>query len=250
MNAWETFAPHALYLVGGVGTLWMRGCLSTTLPRFAECLALGTAYSAAFFSLAGLLPLSRFLRAKPSPDWRDAVCHAEVAIVLGFGYEQTATGQMQPGTANRALLTWALAHTTAPTLLVQEGVWVAACSAETTSCVVEGRTLRRIHLHDPAHYINTLSTAARAMEVITQLGAKTVVLIAHDQQLSRAAADFERVKQMRPAWRALHFVIPEIPPMPYAPRSVHFQTRNSLFWRLAELFIARPRDFLSRISDS
>jgi len=247
MNAFKIFAPHGLALVGGIGALWLGGRCPTGGCRLWEAAAFGIVYSAAFFALVGLLPLSRYLRAKPSANWRDAARNADVAIILGFGYELTSTGQMQPGAANQALLEWALAHTTARTLLVQEGVWVAACPVEATTCVVGERALRRIHPHDPAHYINTLATAVMAMDFMVQLGAKPAVLVAHDQQLARAAADFERARQKNPAWRDLRFIIPYLPAMPYVPRSVHIQTRNAGLWRLAELFIARPRDFLSKI---
>ena len=247
MNAFKVFAPHGLALVGGIGALWLGGRCPTGGCRLWEAAVSGIAYSVLFFALVGLLPLSGYLRAKPSANWRDAARNADVAIILGFGYELTSTGQMQPGAANQALLEWTLAHTTAQTLLTQEGVWIAACSAEATTCVVGNRVLRRIHPHDPTHYINTLATAVMAMDFMVQLGAKTAVLVAHDQQLSRAAADFERARQEKPAWHELRFIIPELPATPYVPRSVHVQTRNAGLWRLVELFIARPRDFLSQI---
>ena len=247
MNAIKVFAPHGLALVGGLGALWLGGRCPTGKCHLWEAVAFGIAYSAVFFALVGFLPLSRYLRARPSANWRGVARNADVAIILGFGYELTSTGQMQPGVANQALLEWTLAHTTARTVLVQEGVWVAACPVEATTCVVGERALRRIHPHDPTHYINTLATAVMAMDFMVQLGAQTAVLVAHDQQLARAAADFERARQTNPAWRDLRFIIPDLPAMPYVSRSVHLQTRNAGFWRLAELFIARPRDFLSQI---
>ncbi|MBN1919787.1 MAG: hypothetical protein JW892_00965 [Anaerolineae bacterium] len=249
MNAIKVFIPHLLVLVGGIGALWLGGCGHPDECRLLESVASGVLCSVAVFLLVGVLPLSRYLRAKPTANWRDAAQHADVTIILGFGYELSATGQMQPGAANQALLEWTLANTTAQTLLVQEGVWVAACQSEETTCVIEGRTLRRIHPHDPTHYVNTLATAVMAMDLMVQLGVQTAVLVAHDQQLARAAADFELARQQQAVGRELRFIIPELPAMPYVARSLHPQTRNAGLWRLAELFIARPRDFLSQVPD-
>lgn len=247
MNALKVFAPHVLALVGGMGALWLGGYRPTGGYCLWGSVALGFAYSVAFLVLVGLLPFSRYLRARPSGNWREAARRADVAIIMGFGYELSPSGQMQPGAANQALLEWTLANTTAQTLLVQEGVWVAACQPEETTCVAEDRILRRIHPHDPTHYVNTLATAVMAMDLMVQLGAQTAVLVAHDQQLYRAAADFERARQQRTVGRELRFIIPELPAMPYVSYSVHPQTRHAGLWRLAELFIARPRDFLSQI---
>jgi Fic family protein len=51
----------------------------------------------------------------------------DTAIILGFGFETDGAGHIQPGESNQFLLQWTLDHASADTLLVQEGVWAAAC---------------------------------------------------------------------------------------------------------------------------
>jgi hypothetical protein len=77
------------------------------------------------------------------------------------------------------------------------------------------------------------------------MGKKKALLVAHDLQLQRLAWDFERISQaMCPDCT---FVIPEIHDTPYPANSVHWQTRNEFVYKIVEVLIARPRDFLSPI---
>lgn len=152
---------------------------------------------------------------------------------------------MIPGKANEFLLNWTLKNTSAKTILVQEGVWVAACEASNTTCTIDGREIKRIHLHDETNYVNTLETAFCAMEEMKKLDEKKAILVAHDLQLQRVAWDFERVSQeMCPDCT---FVIPNMLNTPYPTDSVHWHTRNEFIYKIVELIGSRTRDFLSLI---
>jgi hypothetical protein len=87
------------------------------------------------------------------------------------------------------------------------------------------------------------------MQELEKLGKKEAVLVTHDLQLRRAVWDFEAVKQTRDNWQDVTFVVPEMPDVLYAGHSVHWQTRSEWAWRLVELLVSRPRDFLSPIPD-
>jgi uncharacterized SAM-binding protein YcdF (DUF218 family) len=253
MNLWHAFAPHALYPLGLVAYYLALTCLARqsltghSLPLAATVFGLWLVYSALFVLFVAFLPPRRWLRAKATNKWRKQAKEADVAIVLGFGYEQDEHRNMKPGEANEALLAWTLEHTRAETILVQEGVWVAACDSKADECGVSGRQLRRIHEHRPDVYLNTLDTAYCALQAMEDLGARKAVLVAHPLQLQRALWDFQAVQRANLAWQTLEFVVPEMPDVPYVPHSVHVHTRCEPIWRLVELLVARPRDYLSPI---
>jgi len=162
------------------------------------------------------------------------------AVVLGFGYEMVEQ-EMQPGAANQFLVDWvARQQPQINTLLVQEGVRSAM-----TPTLLHDKNVRRIHRHDPAIYVDTLDTAFCALRQLQQLNQKTVLLVAHDLQLQRAAWDFERVRQAM--CLDCTVLIAAMPDTPYPAASVHFQTHNEFVYKLVELLLLRPRDFLRAI---
>jgi len=166
-----------------------------------------------------------------------AVAPPTSAVVLGFGYEM-AEQEMQPGAANQFLVDWvARQQPQINTLLVQEGVRSAM-----TPTLLHDKNVRRIHRHDPAIYVDTLDTAFCALRQLQQLNQKTVLLVAHDLQLQRAAWDFERVRQAM--CLDCTVLIAAMPDTPYPAASVHFQTHNEFVYKLVELLLLRPRDFL------
>jgi hypothetical protein len=254
MNLWDAFAPHILYSAGIIASAiviigFEKHRLPVSLPAVLwVILALWIGYTLLFLLFIGFFPLKRWLRAKPTEDWERKVKEVHTVILLGFGYEDDC-GDMKPGDANKRLLEWTMDHTEARTLLVQEGVWVAACESSEKECTKSGRKLMRIHRHDPTVYLNTLDTAFCAMQELEKLGEKEAVLVTHDLQLKRAAWDFGTVKQSRRSWQDIRFVIPEMPDMPYPKASIHWHTRSEWVWRIIELLVARPRDFLGPIPD-
>ena len=171
-----------------------------------------------------------WLRGKPSGDSQNV----DAAVILGFGYEETAVAQMLPGAANAFMLDWALAEFPQVALMfVQEGVWVTYCAAADETCFVDGVELRRIDRHDPNLDLHTLDIAACTIERMNQFGVETAVLISHDLQLARAAANFERVKaDLCPDCR---FVIPQMPHVPYPQNSVQWRTRSQFVYKFSEL---------------
>jgi hypothetical protein len=205
-------------------------------------LAKALRYTAALLCLIAaciqLVP-SSWLRARPKGDSRGVA----LAVVLGFGYEETNAGEMKPGAANEFLLNWALEnHPAVETVLVQEGVWAVICETGAATCEADGVELLRIHRHDPHVDVNTLDTAVCAIEAIERMDGlreKKALLVAHDLQLWRVAADFERARQ--DLCSDCEFVIPDVPDTPYPARSVQWRTRNEPVYRFVEI-VARFRD--------
>jgi hypothetical protein len=234
----------------------MLVCVSISLGLADQRLAsglpwpLGAAYTALFLIGVAFFPLDKWLSASPTEDWKRKAKEVDTTIILGFGYAVDKAGAMKPGKANRELLDWTMAHTQASIILVQEGVWVAACDGDAETCSKAGRQIRRIHRHCPETYLNTLDTACCALQVMERLGKKEAVLVTHDVQLRRAVWDFERVKRSREAWQDVRFVVPDMPDIAYPADSVHLQTRSEWIWRIVELLVSRPRDFLSTIPDT
>jgi hypothetical protein len=255
MNLLGAFAPHMLYSTGIIAYIlvfigFAKHRLTSSLPVLLLVFtALWVSYTLLFLLLVGFLPLNRWLRARPTKDWRRKAREVNTAIILGFGYEEDECGDMKPGKANEELLNWTIANTQATTILVQEGVWVAACDSSEKECMKSGRQIRRIHRHCPRKYLTTLDTAFCAMQELEKLGKKEAVLVTHDLQLRRAVWDFEAVKQTRDNWQDFTFVVPEMPDVLYAGHSVHWQTRSEWVWRIVELLVSRPRDSLSSIPD-
>ena len=177
-----------------------------------------------------------WLRARPGGDSRGV----DVAIILGFGYEEADDGGMKPGAANEFLLDWVLeTYPEVRTILVQEGIWAAACETSAETCKIGNVELLRIHRHDPDLYVNTFQTAVCAIKRMNELGKKRAILVAHDLQLWRTEKVFERVKQK--LCGDCEFVIPNVPDTPYPVRSVHGSTRNEFIYRIVEV-LARLRD--------
>ena len=251
MTFWNVFNSHVLYLVGlGVVSSAFAQCtkhrLTASLPMLALIFALlWMAYTAVFLLLVAFLPPNEILRSEPTKDWQTRAEKAQVAVVLGFGYEEDKCGNMEPGLANVELLDWTIANTGAMTIFVQEGVWVAACDSCERECVQADRQIKRMHEHCRKVYLNTFETAFCALQEMEKLDAREVVLVAHDLQLERAAWDFEAVKQAREECRDFTFIIPEMPAVSFVENSVHRHTRNEKVWRLVELLVSRPRDFFS-----
>lgn len=204
--------------------------------RFWLALLLSPLLGAALFVVVAQLVPDAWLRARPQGDSQTV----DVAIVLGFGYEEMPQQAMKPGAANEFLLQWVLdTQPQVKTILAQEGVWVARCLETDAVCHVGDVELLRIHRHDPALDVNTLQTAVCAIERMRDLGASRAVLVAHDLQLWRTAADFERARQtLSPDFE---FVVPMMPDTPYPAHSAQWRTRNEFIYRVIEL-LARFRD--------
>lgn len=230
MNVFNVFIPHILGIVGAIlyfAFIRVKGTvlMAVSLPVYAFL----------FLTLVGLTP-SRWIQAKPTKGQ-----DADTVIILGFGYEMER-GEIKPGKANQFLLDWTIDNrfSQVKTLLVQEGTWVAI-DAE----VFKKLDVRKIHRHDPKIYVNTLDTAFCAIQQLKKLNQNRALLVAHDLQLQQVAWDFERVsKEICPECT---FVIPDIPDTPYPANSIHLQTRNEFFYKIIELLISRPRDFLSPV---
>ena len=139
------------------------------------------------------LRLSVFwIRATPTPGWQQQTAKVDTVLVFGFGIESDAQERIQPGAANRALLDWALDRRHGGTMLVQEGV-LAAANEEPRGGRLATWDVRRMHRHLPGVYVDTLHAAYCAVEQMERLGRRRALVVTHDLQLARAAADLRRV---------------------------------------------------------
>ncbi|MFN8488641.1 MAG: hypothetical protein U0350_13660 [Caldilineaceae bacterium] len=232
MQLFFTFLPHVIGLAGALFLVVALWHVKPWLLLISLML-----YGLLFVGLVGFTP-DRWLRAVATPE--TAFTHIPrptTAVIMGFGYDMVGD-QMQPGPANQFLLDWVLKNQPQiTTLFVQEGVLVAMSPA-----LLREKTVRRIHRHDPALYVDTLDTAFCAMRQLQRRQEQSVLLVSHDMQLQRAVWDFERVQRQMCSTCTL--VIPELPTTPYPPQSVHLQTRNAFIYKVLELLYLRPRDLL------
>jgi hypothetical protein len=255
--------PYALIIAVGttlllLAALLARHRLSPTLP------IMGLQVGIILLAIIGFLVAFVLLwlpdsvwRARPDPGWQQQAATANTAIVLGFGYEKNEDGTMAPGRANEELLATALSDTYPglKTLYVQEAVWVAAgCGTTASSCSAMGGggqpvELKRAHAHDPKVYLSTLDTAYCAIDKMQAEDKQAAVLIAQHLQLARAAWVFETVRRDRPDADSISFLTPAVPATSFSPHSVHRWTRSAVLWKLSELLVSRPRDFLTRLPD-
>lgn len=224
------FLPHILGMLGAfviLGVGWRTPI--TTLLLYLSI------YGLLFLVGIGCTP-SRWLRAKATPVANPTLAPT-TAIVLGFGYEGEGDA-MRPGAANQFLVQWLLENQPQITsLLVQEGIHSAL-----TPAILTEKEVQRIHRHDPAIYVDTLDTAFCALHELQTIGKQRVLLVAHDMQLQRAAWDFARLQQtICPQCTVMTAAIPDTA---YPTHSVHWQTRNEFIYKLVELLLLRPRDFL------
>ena len=246
MNFWKVFLPHIALILSVIWCLIGFLRLLTAQPpiiAWAVYLLVLAGFSGTIIFLFSDL----WLRAGPTSDWETKVAKASVGIILGYGYEEE-DDNMQPGEANRFLLQWAIDNTQADLFLVQEGVWAAAGQVKASRPV----TLQKIHRHDPLRYVNTFETAFCAFVKIQEInnhGLDQIVLVAHDLQLQRAYWDFTKVKNSCADWSKLEIIIPNIPDVPYVkhPAKAQQHTGSELCYKLIELFLARPRDYLAAV---
>jgi hypothetical protein len=232
----RVFTPHVLGIMGAI--LWIKVVIELSRQRsLLDASISAIIYIVIFLILVGTTP-SRWLRAAPTQDQ-----NAEVAVVFNFGYE-LSQDQMTPGEGNQHLWEWIIHNRPSQltTILVQEGVWVAANEETLKNLDLE---MVRIHRHDPLIYVDTLNAAFCSIQQIQRLGKKRIMLIAHDLQIQRVAWDFQRVAQVN--CPDCVFLIPEIGDVPYPANSVHLQTRSEFIYKITELLISRPRDFLSQV---
>ncbi|MBX3011141.1 MAG: hypothetical protein KF832_06515 [Caldilineaceae bacterium] len=223
------FLPHLVGVLGFFAILalgWHMSwpALLSTLLLFAMLFLLGV----------GFVP-SPWLRLSATANAPHLA--PTTAILLGFGYEEDGD-TMRPGAANQFLVDWLFStHPQVQTMLVQEGIYSAI-----TPELLANKEIRRIHRHDKTIYVDTLDTAFCALQEVQKLGAHPVLLVAHDLQLQRAVWDFARVRQA--ACAQCTVVAAAMPDTPYPAASVHWQTHNEFIYKLVELLVLRPRDFL------
>jgi uncharacterized SAM-binding protein YcdF (DUF218 family) len=216
-----------------------RHRMTTLLTILCAVLAFAC-YSILFLSCSG-----PWLRARPSPDWQEGMKKADTAIILGFGIEQDDQGNLLAGNANHFLLEWTLKKTAAKTLLVQEGIRLAAVEMQEKGPKPVQRDLVMIHPHKETNYVNTLQAAYYSLKKMGELGKSRAVLVAHDLQMQRAYWDLAKIKKSRPEWKDIEIIVPRVPQTPFPGHSLHWHTRGGLRYRLSELFYSRPRDYLA-----
>lgn len=260
MNARIIFMPYTLFLIGAIfwalaafmPAIRSKGAMSTYLSlgsskgrrRAVVYILWLSIYPCLFLYLS-----EGWLRAEPTHGWQEKIKTIDTAIILGFGYERDALGHLRAGKSNAFLMQWALEHTHADTLLVQEG-GLAAYNQINVQGEVKGKKSFRIHRHIDDIDLNTFQTAYCALEKMEQLGKRKAVLVAHDLQLQRVAWIFKKLTPSRADAAEYKFIVPHIPPTPFPADSDQLRTRSKLLYIFCELFGSRLRDYLSPMPDT
>lgn len=204
-----------------------------------------------FFALDGLLQVEL-----TGPQER-----ADIAIILGFGYEEDNEGHMKPGRANEELLQWIIEgvdnnELNVETILIQEGVWAAADSLKNKglveSLLPEGEqglkiitknkkviVISRIHKHHANVYVNTFNTLYLAAGRIRKTKQRNVLLVAHDLQLQRSIFAWNRAAETyAESFAGLKLVVPHFKKQfPGSWGSVQLWTKSRIIYKFAELLI-------------
>ncbi|MGV8040177.1 MAG: hypothetical protein AB2L07_08885 [Thermoanaerobaculaceae bacterium] len=251
MNLW-TLAPTVLLLFGCVVLLAAGSRRARRRLGAPLLVSLGRGLLAAigFALVLGLLSSfvpGSWLRARPTAGWEDRARRAEVAVIFGYGLGPSGDG-LTPGRSNKQLLEWTLAHTSATTLLVQEGVWVARCYEHNEACTVDGRNLVRMHRHVEGVRVDTFEAAHCAADLLLAMKAKRVVVVAHDLQLHRAASNLGRCLRTL-GGRELEIVVPDVGFVVSPGSWAQWQTWLRPEYTLVELLWARPRDVLAGVPE-
>ena len=178
-----------------------------------------------------------YLEATPTTDWEIEAENTNTAIIFGFGYKENCKGEMLPDTANKTLYMQAINDANFHYLIMQDGVLVAACKADSLRNI-------RMHPHSPTIHINTIEAAQYAILKMDSLHVKKAMVYAHSQQLARAVFDLKRVAASNPKWHDFEFITPAIPPTPYPRQSKQRYTRYEITYVPLELLFMRPRDTL------
>ncbi|MBN1580657.1 MAG: hypothetical protein JXA89_08125 [Anaerolineae bacterium] len=229
----RVFIPHALGIVCAAAWFLVlrRRLLPTPWPQKALLLLSFALGAFLFVLLVGLTP-SAWLRATPATEKPDV----DMAILFGFGYEMPEA-QIKPGKANEFLFAWFMKHycSEIKTILVQDGIWAAVDIVKLEKEEIE---LIRIHPHVTRTYMDTVDTAWRIKTHLERLGNHKALVIAHDLQLERATWILSQVCP------ECTFIVPDIPDTPYPERPIDFHTSGELIYKVVELLVSRPRDFI------
>ncbi|MEZ4869529.1 MAG: hypothetical protein R3C14_49855 [Caldilineaceae bacterium] len=226
-----SFLPPLVALIGACIVL----ALGWRTPLWTVSVALPL-YGVLYLIVLAFTP-NRWLRAKATAPATITQAQPTTAVVLGFGYERVGDA-VRPGVSNQFLIDWVVAHyPQIHTFYVQEGT-LAAFSPD----LRRRKAVHRIHAHDPTIYIDTFDATFCAIQKLEEAMIESVLLVAHDLQLQRAAWDFTRIRRHRGTRCVL--LIPALPPTPWSACSVHLQTRYAPLYKVGELLYLRPRDLL------
>ncbi len=239
ITVFQVFLPYVCALIAAI--FWFTGYFfivgTKSIGNFLLSFLL---FIFIFIFITGIVPNS-WLWPQSTQNQNDS--NPDVAVILSFGYDLKGD-QMEPGAANIFLWTQFVTNDASHIkyILVQEGIWVAADEKTIKSLEI---SRFRIHQHNPNIYIDTPNAAYCALQQLQKIKKTKVLLISHDLQLQRVLWDFQRVS--RQVCSECKFYIPKIEKTPFPTESVHWWTRNSFFYKIVELLILRPRDFLSPI---
>ncbi len=180
-------------------------------------------------ALVFTLPAS-FFRATPQGD----ASNAEAVVIMGFGFERDASGNMIAGSSNNFLLDWSLAtYPNIKLMFVQEGVWLAQCKASQSDCFINDVRLRRIDKHNDALDLKTMDIAVCSIRRMQTFNVNKAVLVAHDAQLWRTQNNMNRAKNK--LCPDCSFVVANVPDTPYPNNSEQWRNRFEWTYRLIDL---------------
>jgi len=245
---WYSQAPlAALLILAAIGSLLSAWEVERRLRRFSE--ERPTAFDwakprewavlpAAIFGLALVSPIADawWLSSTPSERWREHRPSA-IALVLTMGFvEDGSTVEEFAGPANQDLLAWIESNLNVDTIISQEAAYRLLCDELTLdTCMNDGRVVHRMHEHSTNQNVRTHEAASCGLIQALQLGASTVVVVAHPLQLRRSVDRVERASAALDS--DIQIVTPHIPrsDVSFSPTSDQEQARNAVsyrFWHL------------------
>ncbi len=199
------------------------------MQRFSYSILILLSLAIISLALILVLPPSTF-RATPTGNANDA----EALIIMGFGFERDASGNMIAGQANSFLLDWSLAnYPNIKLMFVQEGIWLDQCQASQNQCFINDVRLRRIDKHNDSLDLRTMDIAVCSIKRMQAFNIKKAVLVAHDAQLWRTQNNIERAK--KPLCPDCSFVVANVPDTPYPNNSEQWRNRFEWTYRLIDL---------------
>ena len=285
-NRRELFSP--LWIAGSFLFVVCATVLITALilarpsgGQLAHLLAFSIIASGAAAAVFLWIALDDVLRAPSTPNWQEA----DLAVLLGFGYqdireEEKLLGKANetgilPGRANEELADWVIkkiqsGEIRAKTCLVQEGflsafleradgerIQIEKTSEEKSLWMMhikadeggKGTQIARLHRHNE-YYVNTYNALYLASEKIENSRPRKILLIAHDLQAGRCVFTWKTAaNDQKTNFANLELVVPDCGRKFSGSWSfVHPWTYARWIYRLAELPIRIGEKF-DRMSD-
>ncbi|MEM7330714.1 MAG: hypothetical protein AAF490_01390 [Chloroflexota bacterium] len=155
-------------------------------------------------------------------------------VLLGFGLNRLANGQISPGKSNLKLAQWVIENNPhqLPTI-TQMGTYLALKQLEKRDPSLEIDRWAINLPHDDGVHVDTYGAALQIWLICENVGLEKVALVTHPWQSARAYRIFKKLP-------ISDVVMPALPPVPFDRQSIQIWTRRPWLYLLYEFGLARP----------